>query len=81
MIVGDNDFISEVKKKCLDRSSEREQPSYRDLMAEAVESGVVFKCVAEILRLDPREFYHRLDDGIARGFDPNINSEQFAPGV
>ncbi|OYD16518.1 hypothetical protein CH333_03185 [candidate division WOR-3 bacterium JGI_Cruoil_03_44_89] len=66
VILGDDEFIARIKSEYTDGSL-REQPSYRDLMAEIVEPEVVMKCVADTLGVEQGDLKKRYVHSDARG--------------
>lgn len=48
VILGDDDFVELIRSKYIQEGSLREQPSYRTLVADMLEPGVVLGCVARV---------------------------------
>jgi len=66
-ILGDNDFVARVKSEYLEDASFREQPMYRDLMANVIPPDILMASVASSMDVDVQTFSLRLGDGINRG--------------
>lgn len=67
LILGDDNFVAEVKGEFIVGGSLRDQPSYRGLVKAVVEPEVVISCVADVLKIDKQRFLVRFGNGVERG--------------
>ncbi|MGB3342046.1 MAG: transposase [bacterium] len=66
VILGADDFVAKVKSKYA-TGSLREQPSYRNLMIELIDPGVVINCVSKILGVEIEDLQKRYFNSDTRG--------------
>jgi putative transposase len=66
VILGDDDFVTRIKSKYA-AGSLREQPSYRNLVIELIEPGILIDCVCEILGIGMQDLQKRYSNSDARG--------------
>jgi len=65
-ILGDDEFIAQIKGKCVDGSL-REQPSYRNLAVERIKPEAVIDCVTETLGIAREDLQKRYSNSDLRG--------------
>ncbi len=67
VILGDDDFVARVKSERIGEGSLREQPMYRDMVADVVDPEQVLDGVAKALDIHSERLRVRMGNGVVRG--------------